>query len=157
MDYRVAAGVRLDGFLRGQIEKIAAFFRKSTGSCLLVTDGIRSTTEQARIIYRLVADGNDLSIYGRCDLAVELLAAYQTAGDSKAEKLEAIRLALERQAGRGGYISRHLQGLAVDIRCRDMSAVERELFRSIAERLADKVIEESTPPHFHLEFERVSD
>jgi hypothetical protein len=60
---------------------------------------------------------------------------------------------IETQLSRGIVLSKHLLGLAVDIRSRNLSSREKNLLRKAAEPHASRVIEETRPPHFHVEFE----
>ena len=58
---------------------------------------------------------------------------------------------IDKQIGKGVYLSKHLKKGAVDVRIRDMTSSEKEAFKKAVKDVADSVILETIPPHFHLQ------
>ena len=68
--------------------------------------------------------------------------------------IDALADVLRAQMDRGVYVSAHLRAGAVDVRSRGMSAADKRAFVAGVEEVGGaEVIEESTPPHFHVEIE----
>ena len=56
------------------------------------------------------------------------------------------------QIGRGCFISHHLRASAADVRSRDMTRAQRQVFRDVVAAVGGvSLLEEGTPPHFHLQ------
>lgn len=53
--------------------------------------------------------------------------------------------------GPGMTNKKNLKKGAVDVRSRDMTSSEKEAFKKAAKDVADSVILETIPPHFHLQ------
>ena len=90
---------------------------------------------------------NDGPTYSNRVAYDEIVKTYDdavTAGASKQVAVDAMARVIEDQVSRGVYISDHLTGDAVDIRCRDMSDEQRDAF----EEAVDDVL---GPRHWILE------
>ena len=74
------------------------------------------------------------------------------ANKNKSELIEEIKSEIDTQINQGIYISKHLKHGAIDVRSRDMSNEEKKQFEEAAKEVADTVILETIPPHFHLQF-----
>ena len=84
----------------------------------------------------------------------EAWSAARKAGLDAAATLAAVNAVITTQVAAGDFVSKHLRAGAVDVRCSDMSAAERKVFRKLARAQAIAVVDESrtATPHFHLNF-----
>ena len=96
-----------------------------------------------------------LKLYKNRPAAQEIKNAYDKfVHRGSAKTIEAIYQVLKDQMDRGVYISAHLKAGAVDIRNRTMSRTQKKAFeKSVIADGSFSLIEESKPPHFHLELE----
>jgi hypothetical protein len=134
-----------------------AYFRR-TGKHITVTSGTRDAARQAKAMYKMLRLGGDiLKLYKNKEAAREVKEAYDTGRAAKKDAddaVSAIYAVLQAQIARGVYISAHLRAGAVDVRIRDMSAAQRKAFTAVATGARGvTLLEESTPPHFHLQIE----
>ena len=132
-----------------------AFFRR-TGRHITITSGTRDASRQAKAMYKMLQLGADIvRLYRNKDAAREIKETYdagRAAGRSGSEQVEAIYATLKRQIDRGVFISAHLRAGAVDVRNRDMSAADKKAFAAAVAQVGGvKLLEETAPPHFHLE------
>lgn len=153
--FSTKAGVILSPLLRRQVAKTASRFCEATGKQITVTDGLRTPQDQAFELLEILKLDPDLSVYRNRAAALEISREYLRSvaeGLDHQEIVARLNEIITRQMSQGVFISAHLTSLAVDVRCRDMSPTERTIFREIASQTATKVLLESHPPHFHLEF-----
>jgi hypothetical protein len=132
-----------------------AYFRR-TGKHITVTSGTRDATRQAKAMYKMLRLGGDvLRLYRNKEAAREVKRAYdagRAAGKAPDDVVASMYSVIQGQIARGVYISAHLRAGAVDIRSRDMSSAEKKAFAAaVAEAKGVTLLEESTPPHFHLQ------
>ena len=130
------------------MDAIRADFERQTGLRIKVTSGARTPEEQAR------------AIYANQTAAAEVQAAYDLARKSGAGMTDAVASmskVIQGQVGRGVYISKHLTDMAIDIST--LSADQKVLARdklgilfSIIEKNGGKILQESKPPHLHVQF-----
>jgi len=152
--YQRAEGVILSEAVEAVVAKLAEAFFAATGKTLFVTSGTRTPRAQARAMYALLAAGSTLDLYANQDAAQAIRRAYQAAERDGADPehiVDAMTAVLEEQVRQGIYLSRHMSGLAADIRSRDMNPAEQASFETIARAQAIMFIKEDTPPHYHLQ------
>ena len=151
---------RISSTIKAQVDAIRAEFERQTGLKLRVTSGERTPEEQAQAMYDKLQKGGSLSIYSNKTAAAEVQAAYDAAikaGAGKAADVTDMASVLRAQVGRGIYISKHLTKSAIDISM--LSADKKYLKRddlgtlfSIIEKHGGKILQESRPPHIHVQF-----
>jgi hypothetical protein len=134
-----------------------AYFRR-TGKHLTVTSGTRDPVQQARAMYKMMRLGGDpLRLYRNKEAAREIKRAYEQARAAKKSPddiVTDVHAVIQKQVARGVYISAHLRAGAVDIRSRDLGRTEKKHFvSSVAEMKDTQMLEEFTPPHFHLQID----
>jgi hypothetical protein len=132
-----------------------AYFRR-TGKHITVTSGTRDATRQAKAMYKMLRLGGDvLRLYRNKEAVREVKRAYdagRAAGKAPDDVVASMYSVIQRQIARGVYISAHLRAGAVDIRSRDMSSADKKAFAAaVTEAKGVTLLEESTPPHFHLQ------
>ena len=102
-----------------------------------------------------MAGGDALAVYANKSAAKKIKSIYDEgvkANKNKSALIEEIKSEIDAQINQGIYISKHLKQGAIDVRSRDMSNDEKKQFEDVAKELADTVILETIPPHFHLQF-----
>jgi len=156
--FRVLPEVTLADAAREKVDAIDAAYAKRTGKHVTVTSGTRDASRQAKAMYKMLRLGGDPTrLYRNKEAAREITQAYErarAAGKAPDDVVASMYSVLQAQIARGVYISAHLRAGAVDIRSRDMSASERRAFAAaVAEAKGTSLLEESTPPHFHLQIE----
>lgn len=122
-----------------------------------VTSGIRTSASQAGAMFRKFHSGGDYKIYRNRVAAKEIYDQYvagKALGLGAAENTRRMKLVIDGQMQRGVYISMHLKSGAVDFRSRTLTAAQKALFMSLAERHVDVVLLERFPPHFHVQFKK---
>lgn len=152
--YTVQDGVRLGPRMERVIRRIARAFHRRTGRGIHVTSGTRSPREQARAMFFKLRRGQRLTrLYRDYDAASEIQRAYQRhRREGRGVCVRAMARVIRAQVERGCFISRHLRASAADVRSRDMSRRERRVFRQVVARFDQvSLLEEGTPPHFHLQ------
>ncbi|MRG97458.1 hypothetical protein [Polyangium spumosum] len=132
-----------------------AYFRR-TGKHLTVTSGTRDAARQAKAMYKMLRLGGDpMRLYRNKEAAREIKQAYERArakGKAPDDVVEAMYDVLRAQITRGVYISAHLRAGAVDVRSRDMSSRDKKAFvAAVNEAKGVTLLEESAPPHWHLQ------
>lgn len=153
--YSIKSGVTLDPAIEEKVKKIADKYYQLTKKNIVVTSGTRSSSSQASAMYGKLSGGDKLSVYADQTSAKEILNTYDAgikAKKSKAEIIADIKDDIDEQIKKARYISKHLKKGSVDIRSRDMSASDKTNFKKAAAGIAQVVILEATPPHFHLNF-----
>ncbi len=153
--WRAVPGIDITPELRRHIDVVAELYFAKTKRPLEITSGYRSPRRQADAMYTKLAVGGSLALYKNQALTVPLAKAYRE-GRKKRWKRDRIVAAmadvLEAQVARGQYLSRHMRGLAFDIRSTGMTARQRQhLIAAIREVGQMRVILERRPPHFHVE------
>lgn len=156
--YVVKPGVSLSPAIQARLARVADAYFRRTGKVLVVTSGTRDPHKQAAAMHQAMRVGADvMHLYRDKSAARELLTTFHSARAAK-KSIAAIDAELaqviERQIRRGVFISAHLRAGAADVRSRGMSADERRAFLEGVARVGGLgVIEESAPPHFHLQLE----
>lgn len=156
--YVLLPGVELAPAVEQKVAEIASTYFRRTGKELVVTSGTRDPARQAEAMHELFRHGADvLGLYKDKTAAREIKSAYEE-GRSAEHPPEATIAALERviraQIDRGVFISAHLREGAVDIRNRDMTPAEKRAFLEGVDEVGGVfALEESRPPHYHLQIE----
>ena len=154
--YTVLSGVTLSAEAAAAMERIDDAYYKKTGQRLVITSGTRDAALQAKAMYKMIRLGADImGLYRNKAAAREIKAAYARAsGKSPEAVIGAMYDTIRDQISRGVYISAHLRAGAVDIRNRTMSASQRKAFEQIvAEVSGASLLEETKPPHYHLQLD----
>lgn len=139
-----------------KLDTIDDAYFKRTGKHIVITSGTRDAARQAKAMYKMIRLGADiLRLYKNREAAREIQKAYD---DNKKKPADDAILAmyevLKRQIDRGVFISAHLRAGAADVRSRTMSPSEKKAFvKSVASAGGAKLLEESKPPHFHLQLD----
>lgn len=153
--WRQAPGIEITPELRPHIEAVARIYFEKTRRPLEITSGYRSPRRQAEAMYVKLAVGGSLALYKRQDLTRPLLDAYRQGRKKRWKKdriVAAMAEVLQSQVDRGQYLSRHMRGLAFDVRSTGMSARQRQaLLAAVREVGRMRIIHERRPPHYHIE------
>jgi len=112
---------------------------------LHVTSGTRTVEAQARALVDKRDLGDDLRALYRSNRAIidEVLAV--------PNRVDAVAAVVRRHALAGRILSRHMRGDAIDLRSRNLTPDQRQAVLAAARSLGAKAIEESKPPHIHVE------
>jgi hypothetical protein len=150
--------VTLSTRIEQKLNSIGASYEKKTGRTFVVTSGTRDAESQAEAIYDKLSLGEDiLKLYKDKAAALELKRAYdagRAADKSKSTIVVTIADTIRAQMRRGVYISAHLKAGAADVRTSTMTGAERRAFVDVARAAGGVlVLEETAPPHFHLQLE----
>jgi hypothetical protein len=134
-----------------------AYFRR-TGKHLTVTSGTRDAVQQAKAMYKMMHLGGDpVRLYRNKEAAREIKRAYDQARAAKKspdQVVSEVHSVIQKQLAKGIYISAHLRAGAVDVRSRDLNRTEKKHFAASAADVKDvQMLEEFTPPHFHLQID----
>lgn len=115
------------------------------GIPLHVTSATRTPEAQAAALVAKRKLGEDLRrLYGaNPDIADALMRAPNTTAGMAA--------VIRRFMRDGRFLSRHMRGDAVDLRSRNLTAVQRSRVIAEAQRLGARATYETTPPHIHIE------
>jgi len=156
--YATLGDVELTPRVAGRVAQLDAAYARRTRKHLTVTSGTRDAARQARAMYKMLRLGADvLRLYRNKEAVREIKEAYdagRAAGKPADDVVAAMYAVLRAQIDRGVYISAHLRAGAVDIRSRDMSDADRKAFTAaVAEVGGVYMLEESAPPHFHLQID----
>lgn len=154
--YVLLPGVTLAPAVEEKVAEIAEVYFQRTGKELAVTSGTRDPARQAEAMHDLFQHGADvLGLYRDKAAAREIKRAYDegVAADLPADaRIEAIEQVIRAQMERGVFISAHLREGAVDIRSRDMTPADKRAFLEGVEEVGGVfALEESRPPHYHLQ------
>ncbi len=150
--------VTLSEAVEEKLAAIGALYRKRTGKAFVVTSGTRAPGRQAELIFAKLARGEDLSrLYKDKTAIAELKRIYDGAradGKDKDGTVTLLAEAIRAQMKRGIYVSAHLRAGAADVRSTSMDAAERRAFLEATRDVGGvSVLNESTPPHFHLQLD----
>lgn len=153
--WKQAPGIEITAELRPHIEAVARIYFEKTRRPLEITSGYRSPRRQAEAMYVKLAVGGSLALYKRQDLTRPLLDAYRQGRKKRWKKdriVTAMAEVLQSQVDRGQYLSRHMRGLAFDVRSTGMSSRQRQaLLAAVREVGQMRIIHERRPPHYHIE------
>ncbi len=154
-NYSLGVGVDLSMDLKKKVKDVADAYHKSTKKKIVITSGTRTAKSQADAMYTKLQQGDDLKIYADQNAAGKIKKIYENGVKVKKGKdviISEMEKEIDSQIAEGVYISKHLKKGAIDVRSRDMTFKEKESFKEAAKGVADTVILETTPPHFHLQF-----
>jgi hypothetical protein len=156
--YSLLPGVDLAPFVEHKVDAIAELYFRKTGKDLIVTSGTRDPERQAEAMHELFRLGADvLRLYKDKEAVREIKRAYDEGLSTRqpaASSVAAIAQVIRAQVERGVFISAHLREGAVDIRNREMTATEKRAFIEGLEEVGGVMaLEESRPPHYHLQIE----
>ena len=154
-NYTLESDVELPLDVKKKVKDIADAYHTATQKKIVVTSGVRTSQSQAEAMYTKLAGGDALAVYANQSAAQKIKSIYGEgvkANKNKSALIEDIKSEIDTQINQGIYISKHLKQGAIDIRSRDMSNDEKKHFEAAAKGVADTVILETIPPHFHLQF-----
>ena len=154
-NFVLKVGVTLSADVKTKIGIIADSYHKKSGKIITITSGTRTAKSQASSMYGKLAAGSDMKVYRDQASAQAIKKIYDEAVKANKTKIEIISeltQTIEKQIKEGKYISKHLKKGAVDVRSRDMTIAQKKQFRESAEATATKVILETRPPHWHIQF-----
>jgi len=154
--FTMLPGVTLPAVVKEKMTRLADIYWRRTGKALVVTSGTRDAASQAEAMHELFRLGADVTSLYRNKMALgEIKRAYDEARSSArptSAVIAAMTEVIRRQMDRGIFISAHLRAGAVDIRNRDMTTSEkRALIEAVGEVDGVTALEESRPPHYHLQ------
>ena len=156
--YTRLPGVEIPAQVEPRLQALATAYHQATGKPLTITDGTRRPETQAALMLRNLERGDDVvRLYANKSAAAAVQAAWSAARGEKLDEaamLARLTEVIAAQVAARDYVSKHLRAGAVDVRCSDMSAAERKLFKKLARAQAIAVVDESATatPHFHLNF-----
>lgn len=153
--WKAASGIEITPELRRHIARVAEIYYAKTRRPLEITSGYRSPRRQADALYTKLAVGGSLAIYNNQALTQPLNKAFREGRKKRWKRdriVAAMAAVLEAQVAEGHYLSRHMRGLAFDVRSTGMSGRQRQAFLAAVREAGDmRVIHESRPPHYHVE------
>lgn len=153
--------VVLTGSITTVLSRIAYGYYLLTGRELVVTSGLRSADEQARLMRGKATHGKSalVRLYKSAKLADNIWEAYDNAhkaGAGERGEIEAMATVIRDQVNQREYVSSHLTGRAFDVRTpedrRAFEQVVQEVLGSIHGHLIEKELHGE--PHFHVQFDR---
>jgi len=155
--YSLDSGVVIDSDIETKVSTIADAYHAAAEAGIEITSGTRTAAKQANAMYAKFQLGGDseVALYVNATAAQEIYSVYSSgiaAGNSQAATVEAMATVINTQISAGTYISKHLKAGAVDVRSSNMSAQQKDHFRTAAESTATSVVLETNPPHWHLQF-----
>jgi hypothetical protein len=133
------------------------FYYCSNGIVPVVTSGSRTAHQQAAAMYVKLHDEkeNIVKLYKNRSAVKQIASKYQELlgrDKTRAEIIAGMEQVISAQVSQGIYISRHLIAGAVDIRSRNLSLAQKKHMINIAKRYKVHILDETKPPHLHLEF-----
>lgn len=157
-NFEALPDVTLSEAVQEKLTAIASVYRKRTGKPFVVTSGTRVPARQAELIFDKLARGEDLSrLYKDKSAVAELKRVFDAAradGKDKDGVVSLLTDAIRAQMKRGIFVSAHLRAGAADVRSSTMGAAERRTFLEATRDVGGvSVINESSPPHFHLQLD----
>jgi hypothetical protein len=159
--YRIQPGVKMPVPIEATVAQLAKRAAPRIGKPVIVTSAARTPTSQAEALRTKISLGDNIvRLYANKDAAKSVLYAYKQAkhaGGSKQQVVAAMANVIKAQTDKGVYLSNHLREGAVDIRTRDLSGWQRkQLVAAVQETPGVRnTLLESTPPHLHVEIERL--
>lgn len=154
--YATLPEVTLSNEAAAKVSRIDDVFSQRTGEHLVITSGKRDAATQAKAMYKMLELGGDIiRLYKNKRAVREIQGAYDANRRKPPEAaVSAMYEVIRGQVARGIYISAHLRSGAVDVRNRTMSPSQRQAFmKAVVEVGGVLVLEESKPPHYHLQIE----
>jgi peptidyl-tRNA hydrolase len=149
-----SSSIILSPAVEKKVNEVADAFFNLTNKKIVITDGTRTPQQQALQVYNKILT-NDLGIYINHKAANEIKVAFDLAksqGKAKADILNAMAVVIEKQIASKVFISRHLTGRAFDVRNKDMTPNQQNIFRQVIQtRGGMTVLPEGKPPHFHVQ------
>jgi len=153
LNFTTKPGVKLSPETYTKVSNTADNFNDKTGKGLVVTDGMRTSKDQADRMEYKIMHGAGLKEYANKSAANEIMGSYREAIANGADPANAMSSTIQKQMDSGVYVSRHLSGTGADFRNRDLSGQERSILRSSAfDAGATNVLMEGIPPHTHVEY-----
>ena len=145
------------------LSKIAYGYYLLTGSEIVVTDGYRLPGDQAAQMHKKAKDGRRaLDIYKDQSLVEPIWVGYDKAhkaGAGEQGEIEAMAAVIQEQVNHGHYVSKHLTGVAFDVR-KMSSGSDQRAFVTAAEEVLSRsggqliTNERGGDPHFHVQLDR---
>jgi peptidoglycan hydrolase-like protein with peptidoglycan-binding domain len=139
----------------GTLNRLAYLYYLWTDKKITVTSGTRTAGEQAEAMYDNWYYHRNETRYGDRDAEEEIREAYETAikaRERRSATVDAMTSVIEDQVQDDTYISPHLRGRAVDVRTRDMSSEDYEVFDSLADHFRPGMQVREEEDHDHLQF-----
>ncbi len=154
--YKMLPNVKIPLNVESKVGQIGKRFFQNTKTPIVVTSGNRDSVSQANAIRNKISLGDNVTkLYGNKRAIGQVVWAYKQAkhqGQGKAGVTDAMASVIEDQVSQGIFLSNHLRNGAVDLRSRDLSAWKKKELRAAAATVPGvRVLEETTPPHFHLD------
>jgi RHS repeat-associated protein len=154
--YTLEEGVSLSDDVLKKLDQIADKYYEATKKNIYITGGTRSAESQANAMYDKLKSGDDiLKLYKNTTAAKEVKTVYDTAikeNKTHSATITDMTKVIQGQIDKGTYISKHLQNNALDVRSRTMNTAEKKAFRTAATGIANTILLETKPPHWHLSF-----
>lgn len=137
-----------------KVNEVADAFFNLTNKKIVITDGTRTPQQQAVQVFNKIL-AHDLGIYINHKAANEIKAAFDLArsqGKSKTDVLKAMSAVIEKQVANKVFLSRHLTGRAFDVRNKDMTPKQQNIFKQVIQTIGGMtLLPEGKPPHFHVQ------
>lgn len=159
--YKVQDGLKMPEPVRARVEWIASAFLALTGKRIVLSSGVRTVKRTAELFIEMYDSpkagveymrklyGNDAAITEITDS----IAQARAEGASPETVTDRVAEVIDSQIARGVYVSRHLVGGAVDVSYLNLHPAEIRLLKTLAQQVPGaRVIDETAPPHLHLQF-----
>lgn len=151
--YTIKEGVTISDSVKQKIVEIANSYHEATGKDLVITDGSRTSYDQASAMYNNIhTNPSDFDKYTNQTAATEIKEAYQKGikeNHSKEEIITSMQHVIDTQISKGVYISKHLTDGAFDVRSSNMTENDKAHFQSAVEGAGGTVLPESD--HLHVQ------
>jgi uncharacterized protein YgiM (DUF1202 family) len=158
--YTTSPGILLKDEPAAHVARIAELYHQKTRKDLVVTSGTRTPARQADALYTKLELGDDVvGLYANKTAIREVKAAYdagKATGKTKAQIVADMTAILKRQVDAGTSLSAHMRDNAVDFSVRGMTPTDKRAFREALEATGGRVLEETKPPHFHVDLPRTT-
>ncbi|AIE84146.1 Very large tegument protein [Fimbriimonas ginsengisoli Gsoil 348] len=157
--YHVQPGIKMVPHIEQKVAEIAQKQFQLSGRQIVITSGTRTASSQAEAMRDKLALGdNVVRLYKNKKAAASIVHAYKEAkheGASDDQVAEHMAQVIQSQVDKGVYISSHLKSGAVDIRTKDLSDSEKhDLMLAVRQEPGVvKTLQESIPPHLHIELQ----
>jgi hypothetical protein len=157
--YFVQPGIKMPLKVEKKVAEIAKKQYAKSGRPIVITSGTRTPESQADAMRTKLSMGdNVMRLYRNKRAVASIVHAYKEAkhwGVSDEQVTEHMANVIEKQVQKGVFISSHLKSGAIDIRTRDLSPEERHELVATVQNTPGVVrsIQESIPPHLHLELQ----
>ena len=138
---------------RKNLDSIKGDYRRRTHKGLVVTSFVRTDAEQASAILGLLSRHTVRYVrrlYRNGAAINEILAAYLENRRHPQQAQRAMTEVISNQCARGVYVSKHLRGLAADIRSHGKGAARLSALRAAAHTVGATVLVESECYHLDL-------